>query len=67
VQLNPESDRLREEILRLLRTQMEVLATPAGLSDVQLMECYDRQTRVQELREKLCRMEQVAAAIPRTA
>lgn len=67
MQLNPESDKLREEMLRLLRTQMEVLETPAGLSDVQLIECYERQTRVQELREKLRGMEQVAAAIPGAA
>jgi hypothetical protein len=44
---------VREEILDLLRQQMEALDSPLGLTDSQLSECYERQTRVQELREKL--------------
>jgi hypothetical protein len=44
---------VREEILDLLRQQMEALDSPVGLTDSQLSECYERQTRVQELREKL--------------
>jgi hypothetical protein len=44
---------VRREILDLLRQQMEALDSPLGLSDSQLIECYARQTRVQELREKL--------------
>lgn len=44
---------VRREILRLLDQQMEALNSPLGLSDAQLSECYHRQTRVQELREKL--------------
>jgi hypothetical protein len=44
---------VREEILRLLRQQMEALDAPLGLTDARLSECYERQGRVQELREKL--------------
>ncbi len=43
----------RREILDLLRQQMEALNSPLGLTDENLRECYDRQERVQELREKL--------------
>ena len=43
----------RREILDLLRQQMEALNSPLGLTDEKLRECYDRQERVQELREKL--------------
>jgi hypothetical protein len=43
----------RQEILDLLRQQLEVLDSPLGLSDAQLRECYLRHTRVQELREQL--------------
>jgi hypothetical protein len=44
---------VRQEILDLLRQQMEALDSPLGLTDTKLKECYDRQTRVQELREQL--------------
>jgi hypothetical protein len=44
---------LRQEILLLLRQQMDALDSPLGLTDDQLRECYLRQMRVQELREKL--------------
>jgi hypothetical protein len=43
----------RREIMMLLRQQMRVLDSGAELTDSQLRECYDRQVRVQELREKL--------------
>jgi hypothetical protein len=43
----------RREILDLLRQQMDALNSPFGLTDEKLRECYDRQARVQELREKL--------------
>lgn len=45
--------RIREEIMDLLRQQVEALDSPQGLSDERLSECYQRQERVQELREKL--------------
>ncbi|MGB8582902.1 MAG: hypothetical protein WCD47_18935 [Candidatus Sulfotelmatobacter sp.] len=44
---------VRREMLDLLRQQMESLYSPGGLTDSQLIECYNRQGRVQELREKL--------------
>jgi uncharacterized protein YnzC (UPF0291/DUF896 family) len=44
---------LRQEMLSLLRQQMEALDSPAGLTVNQLRECYLRQNRVQELREML--------------
>jgi len=44
---------VRREMLDLLRQQMEVLNSAPELTDSQLRECYDRQGRVQELREKL--------------
>ena len=44
---------VRREMLDLLRQQMECLDSPGGLTDSQLIECYNRQGRVQELREKL--------------
>ncbi|MGA9511081.1 MAG: hypothetical protein WBV55_20840 [Candidatus Sulfotelmatobacter sp.] len=44
---------LRGEMLDLLRQQMESLDSPGGLTDSQLIECYNRQGRVQELRERL--------------
>ena len=44
---------VRREMLDLLRQQMESLDSPGGLTDSQLIECYNRQGRVQELREKL--------------
>lgn len=47
-----DPEQLRQEILELLRQQMDALDSPS-LSDTQLRECYLRQARVQELREKL--------------
>jgi hypothetical protein len=44
---------VRGEMVDLLRQQMESLDSPGGLTDSQLIECYNRQGRVQELREKL--------------
>jgi hypothetical protein len=44
---------VRQEILALLRQQMEALDSPLGLTDTRLSECYVRQGRVQQLREKL--------------
>jgi hypothetical protein len=44
---------VRQEIMDLLRQQMEALNSPLGLTDARLSECYERQARVQELREKL--------------
>jgi hypothetical protein len=44
---------LRREMMDLLRQQVECLDSPDGLTDTQLIECYNRQGRVQELREKL--------------
>jgi hypothetical protein len=44
---------VRREMLNLLRQQMEALDSPEGLTDSQLMECYNSQVRVQELRDKL--------------
>jgi hypothetical protein len=53
-----DMEALRQEILGLLRRQMEALDSPDGLTDDQLRDCYLRQNRVQELREML----QAAAA-----
>lgn len=44
---------VRQEIIGLLREQMETLDSPVGLTDECLSECYRRQERVQELRERL--------------
>jgi hypothetical protein len=44
---------VRQEILELLRLQMEALDSPMGLTEARLSECYERQARVHELREKL--------------
>ena len=67
METNPDSERLREEIMVLLRAQILALEAPASLTDRQLIECYERQTRVQELREKLHSMERMADAAPRAA
>jgi hypothetical protein len=50
---NTEVMAVRAEITSLLRQQLEALDSPDGLTDSKLIECYDRQSRVQELREKL--------------
>lgn len=44
---------VRREIIDLLRLQLEALDSPQGLTETKLMECYERQTRVQELRDQL--------------
>jgi hypothetical protein len=44
---------VRQEMIELLRQQMSVLESGDDLSDAQLRECYERQGRVQQLREKL--------------
>ena len=44
---------VRQEILDLLRQQIQVLDSGVELTDSVLRECYDRQGRVQELRERL--------------
>jgi hypothetical protein len=59
----------RREMIDLLRQQMEVLDSLAELSDSQLRECYNRQCRVQELRETLqtasdAELESNCASIP---
>jgi hypothetical protein len=53
MQTNLDMVAVRREILELLNQQMEVLDSPLELSEGRLMECYNRQTRVQELREIL--------------
>ena len=44
---------IREQMMHLLNLQIEALDSPLGLNDARLTECYERQARVQELREKL--------------
>jgi hypothetical protein len=44
---------VRQQIINLLRAQMEALDSPLGLTDDRLSECYRRHERVQELRERL--------------
>jgi hypothetical protein len=44
---------IRREIWTLLRKQLEALESASVLTDGELMQCYERQARVQELREKL--------------
>jgi hypothetical protein len=54
--MQPQAEEIvavRREMLDLLRQQWEVLNSAPVLKDSQLRECYDRQGRVQELREKL--------------
>ena len=53
MQVREDIAAVRQEILDLLRQQMEALDSPLGLTDARLSECYERQARVQELREKL--------------
>jgi hypothetical protein len=48
-----ESDGIREEMIRLLRAQMETLDASPVLSDEDLAACYRRQERVRELRDRL--------------
>ena len=61
---------VRQAIMDLRRQQMKALDSPEGLTEDQLRECYERQTRVQELREQLqaASNSQVdASSIPETA
>lgn len=44
---------IRREIWSLLKLQMETLGSSQQLTDRQIIECYNRQIRVLELREKL--------------
>jgi hypothetical protein len=44
---------VRREIVVLLALQLEALDSPQGLTEAKLMECYQRQTRVQEWRDQL--------------
>jgi hypothetical protein len=44
---------VRTQIMHLLHQQMEALNSPLGLTDERLTECYERQARVQELRDRL--------------
>ena len=44
---------VRQEMLALLSQQMNALDSPQGLTHDQLRECYVRQTRVLELRDRL--------------
>ena len=53
MQANQDLVAVRQEMLDLLRQQMDVLDSPLELTESRLMECYNRQTRVQELREIL--------------
>jgi len=48
-----EIEAIRREIWKLLQLQMETLSSAQELSDRQIIECYNRQIRVLELREKL--------------
>ena len=58
---NLEAMALRAEMIGLLSQQLKALDSPDGLTDSVLMECYDRQARVQELREKLQSLDQQQA------
>jgi hypothetical protein len=44
---------VRQEMLALLRQQMDALDSLQGLTRDQLRECYVRQTRILELRDQL--------------
>jgi hypothetical protein len=44
---------VRREIWNLLQLQMETLGSAQELTDRQIIECYNRQIRILELREKL--------------
>ena len=50
---NEDCHGLRQEILQLLRAQMQALEEPSRLSDVELAACYRRQEKVGELRDQL--------------
>lgn len=44
---------IRQEMIRLLRLQMDALNSPEGPTDQQLADCYARQAHIQQLREQL--------------
>jgi hypothetical protein len=44
---------VRREMWKLLQQQIETLQSAQELTDRQIIQCYERQMRVQELREKL--------------
>lgn len=48
-----DADSIRQEMLDLLRQQIEVLNSSSGPTDDQLRECYLRQFRLQALRDQL--------------
>ena len=50
---NEDCHGLRQEIIQLLRAQMQALEEPSRLSDVELAACYRRQEKVSELRDQL--------------
>ena len=50
---NEDCHGLRQEIIQLLRAQMQALEEPSRLSDVELAACYRRQEKVGELRDQL--------------
>jgi hypothetical protein len=59
---------VRREMMDLLRQQVEALDSPLGLTDEKLRECYERQARVQALRDKLqAGMDTTAEEIPASA
>lgn len=53
MQASFDADSIRQEMLDLLRQQIEVLNSSSGPTDDQLRECYLRQFRLQELRDQL--------------
>ena len=60
---NQDYDRLRREMMSLLRAQMLALETP-GLSDIELAACYRRQERVDEVRARLTHKSTVTESAP---
>ena len=46
-------DEMRQEIIQLLRAQLDALANLSGVTDAQLTACYERQERVRQLRDQL--------------
>jgi len=68
MQLRPnESEIVKREIMRLLHLQMEALESLKDLPDEKLVECYLRQDRILELREKLQREPDEAYRMPSAA
>jgi hypothetical protein len=50
---NEDCHGLRQEIIELLRAQMQALEEPSRLSDVELAACYRREEKVGELRDQV--------------